>query len=126
MRNPQLTRLEWMTEKLRELFSLALYSLGFLALFSTILILGYQGLGYLNHGVWIDFDIERFLQQFAWSWYVKFLDWIISHSDKWVVLTKMGKWALKIPVSLITFSVGIMGWGLAAAVDPVDRFWRSK
>ena len=125
MPHPELTRLEWISEKLREFFSLALYSLGFLALFSTILILGHQGFGYLNHGAWVGFNIERFLQQYAWNWYVRYLDLLISYSDKWAVLAMFGKWVLEIPVSLITFVFGITGWGLAAATDPKDRFWRS-
>ena len=125
MENPNLTRQEWMSEKIRTFFALGLYASAFLAFLGTLLILAYQGLGYLNHGEWIKYNIESFLQQFAWDWYLKYLDWLVSPSDRWEMLTQLGKGVLEIPVTLITFIFGVMGWGLAAAVDPKDRFWRT-
>ena len=112
-----------MSERLFQFFALAMYSLTFLAFLMTLLILGYQGVGYLMHGVWIEYDIEHFLQQFAWKWYLQYMEWIISRSDEWIWLTTIGRGVLEMPISLITFILGVMGWGIAAAADPKDRIW---
>jgi hypothetical protein len=109
------------------LLALFFYAIGFLAFLITIIIWGYQGIGYVNHGSWTKFMIGNLVQWVSYDGYMKLTiyspeQWPQLSPEDWLTLNRIVKWVFRIPVSLITFILGVIGWGLAAAADKGDRF----
>ena len=117
----------WIKRKPRALLALVLYPASFLAFLITLVIWGYQGIGYLIHGSWVSINLGHLVQWMAPDGYLQLTiyspgQWKALGPDHWLILNKVMKWLFQLPVSLVTLILGVIGWGVAAAADETDRF----